>query len=304
MRYIEIKIWVVLYFLFLTLVNCHVRFTYPTPRSQDPGIKSYPCGPFGFWQNPNIYTVMSPGLTTIELTETINHHGSPFRIALSYDSDDHYSELVLLDHIPHYDPGSSPKNYYIDVVIPDVNCPRCGLQVVNPMTDKISSGSCCDYPVGPNKCSSVYHSCANIVINGSQNLQDWVEGYEYHGPCGPYTQESGANAWYPYLDGWKYDPNQQGSFATSCDGFQLNCNGNPTSSTGNPTSSTGSTNSNQTATGSTNGNQTTTGTTSAGRSKQTAYVIVAILVLLVIALTVVVAVVCTRKKSSEPNYFT
>lgn len=56
------------------------------------------------------------------------------------------------------------------------------------MTDKIPGGECCPYPDGANKCQSVYHSCANIVITGKIPVERYQ--HEYCGPKGPYTQES------------------------------------------------------------------------------------------------------------------
>jgi hypothetical protein len=58
----------------------------------------------------------------------------------------------------------------------------------NPMTDKITGGTCCPYPQGTGKCFSVYHSCANIVITGKTPTSQYT--HQYTGPTGPYTQES------------------------------------------------------------------------------------------------------------------
>jgi hypothetical protein len=74
------------------------------------------------------------------------------------------------------------RQYNVKLIIPDINCPRCSLQLVNPMTDKINRGSCCPYPTGTNNCQSVYHSCANIVITGKIPVEEYV--HNYHGPCG------------------------------------------------------------------------------------------------------------------------
>lgn len=54
------------------------------------------------------------------------------------------------------------------------------------MTDK-NGDQCCDYPVAKDnpKCSSVYHSCANIVITGKIPAADYVHSAEYL--CGPYA---------------------------------------------------------------------------------------------------------------------
>jgi hypothetical protein len=73
--------------------------------------------------------------------------GAPTRIALSRDGEDIY-DCVLLDHIPA-NPASRPSfgqdstytQYRITIMIPDVQCERCSLQLVNPMTDKISTAA-------------------------------------------------------------------------------------------------------------------------------------------------------------------
>jgi len=63
------------------------------------------------------------------------------------------------------------------------------------MTDKIASGACCAYPAAIGStavCDSVYHSCANVIITGTQKPADFAASYTYSGPCGPYTQQSGV----------------------------------------------------------------------------------------------------------------
>ena len=56
--------------------------------------------------------------------ETVNHHGAPFRIAISPDSDENYEKLILIDHLPHNDLGggsfSDPKPYAFNITIPDI----------------------------------------------------------------------------------------------------------------------------------------------------------------------------------------
>ena len=51
--------------------------------------------------------------------------------------------MVLLDHIPHNDATNPDENseasyapYRMSIYIPDVNCPKCVLQLLYPMTDK------------------------------------------------------------------------------------------------------------------------------------------------------------------------
>jgi hypothetical protein len=114
--------------------------------------------------------------------ESIAHKGSPFRIALSREGEDEYESCILLDHIPHNDANSpvfgvesTYTKTYVTITIPDVQCTRCSLQLVNPMTDKLAGAgmanctydaTCTNCPDKPGTCFSVYHSCANVRING------------------------------------------------------------------------------------------------------------------------------------------
>src|SRR5690554_7527570 len=71
--------------------------------------------------------------------------------------------------------------------------PQCGLQLMNPMTDKIGAGACCSYPkasdIEKSRCFSVYHSCANIVITGTQNPAEYLRQHE-NPPTYPYRREN------------------------------------------------------------------------------------------------------------------
>jgi len=171
----------------------HMRWSYPAARSANFGIKGpYPCGSDAFWGSGQPNTNLAPGNITLQWLESVNHAGAPFRIALSYGDDTHYNTWILLDHLPHNDQqGNVPyKSYSYSLVIPDINCSRCSLQILDMMTDKIPSGSCCTYPGGSDECFSVYHSCANIIITGANPPSQF--SHSNAGPTGPYTQESGT----------------------------------------------------------------------------------------------------------------
>lgn len=171
------------YFL---LASAHQRWSCPTPRSPDTGIKNAVCGneENDFGQNlidpkNNDKLVLSPGPFTVVFEESIPHAGAPTRIALSADGSDKWEDsCVLLDHIPH-DENSKPAfgddstyhQFWITVEIPDITCDACSLHLGNPMTDKIGadgaiSGKGCTDPYG--SCFSVYHSCTKTFkIKGS-----------------------------------------------------------------------------------------------------------------------------------------
>jgi hypothetical protein len=162
-----------IFFLVLPLAAAHIMWAFPAPRESNSGIKDpYPCGTRGFHVAGAPVTTLSPGRQTLTITETIKHGGAPMRVAISKDNDDAYDEHILLSHIPH--PSNAPATPYtlkITVDIPNIDCVKCSLQVISVMTDKIATDSCCVYPpvagaAGPT-CFSVYHSCANIKINGT-----------------------------------------------------------------------------------------------------------------------------------------
>jgi hypothetical protein len=157
-----------------TIVMAHMRFEYPPPRSSSKGIKGpYPCGEEGFFDAEHPVTTLQPGPNVFKFYESIAHEGAPMRVAISMNDDKGFDDHVLASHIPHNDAingvfGLTSYEFSFVVDIPDVKCDRCALQVISVMTDKIDDGTCCAYPSDrPYMCKSVYHSCANIRINGT-----------------------------------------------------------------------------------------------------------------------------------------
>jgi len=263
-------------FLFLiAFASAHIKLIYPSARSGDSDILAYPCGPFYFWED-DLSTTLSPGKVTVSIAETMAHNGAALRFALSYDSDDHFDKLVVLDHVPHYD-TTSAGTLYVDLDIPNVQCSRCALQVISVRTDDFSNGNCCNYPISEDislECRTVYHSCSNIVITGSVPILDWAATYKYNGPCGPYTTESNSGSWQPYSDGMKFDSTS--SVVNQCEGFKSFCSTTPTStstSTSAPTSSTSTPNatsaSTSASTSTSTSQQTSQTTSSQGTSTST-----------------------------------
>jgi len=213
--------------LFFVVCFAHVRFVYPSPRDSNPGIKGpYPCGPDAFWGDGQNITSLSPGPMNITYEETINHNGAPFRLAISVGDDSNYDKMILLDQVPHNDLSKVPKPYSIVVTIPDINCPRCSIQILEIMTDKLSSQTpCCTYPLPPSNpppagtilCPSVYHSCANIRILGKTPPSEFVRAY--NGPCGAYNKGNSA----PYTDYRLTNPDYAPGLVNNCPGWQRSC---------------------------------------------------------------------------------
>eukprot|EP00462_Mataza_sp_D1_P005008 CAMPEP_0175115360 /NCGR_PEP_ID=MMETSP0086_2-20121207/17515_1 /TAXON_ID=136419 /ORGANISM="Unknown Unknown, Strain D1" /LENGTH=242 /DNA_ID=CAMNT_0016395405 /DNA_START=52 /DNA_END=780 /DNA_ORIENTATION=+ len=198
-------------------VSAHIRWVIPKPRSDGTGLKSYPCGGIAPSQTK---VALAPGPMIVEWEETINHNGAPFRIAISTINDTNFDQLVLVDHLVHNDAGggsfTNPKPYKLSLTIPDINCPSCVLQLVNPMTDKESG--LCDYPtkITESKCFSVYHSCADISIAGNADPATFISTWS-RPPYKAYGKESGTpQEWVQQSDGsWQYFPPAAPTTATS-----------------------------------------------------------------------------------------
>lgn len=108
------------------------------------------------------------------------------------------SGFVLYSHFTE-----TTDMHAIEVEIPDIDCPKCSIQVLNIMTDKIGEQGC-TYPGQPGgwlkltqlihpllgaantiACPSVYHTCANVIITGSIPAAEYT--HELETICGPYA---------------------------------------------------------------------------------------------------------------------
>ena len=150
--------------------EAHARLVCPAPRSPIAN-KNVGCGADAAVKGP--VTVLSPGLQTIHFEEFVFHSGAPARLLLSTTGDvtqPSFEACELLGHIPHHEttPGSTGK-YSITVVIPDVSCEGCVLQLITMMTDKSTAPNCTFDPLSASggECQS-YFSCADVKITGTQ----------------------------------------------------------------------------------------------------------------------------------------
>eukprot|EP01104_Vermistella_antarctica_P011076 TRINITY_DN3047_c0_g1_i1.p1 TRINITY_DN3047_c0_g1~~TRINITY_DN3047_c0_g1_i1.p1 ORF type:complete len:638 (+),score=128.71 TRINITY_DN3047_c0_g1_i1:114-1916(+) len=147
-----------------TSVYAHTRWTFPVPRDNRADYKAGPCGAQVPGQGPS--NTIQPGTLEVAWEETINHPGW-FRIALSVAPDTGFDDLVLEDCIPHNSEGSTPRLYSMEVTIPDIDCTECALQIIQVMTDKpLINGKTQDY-----------FSCSNIVITGTQSIEDFADDF-------------------------------------------------------------------------------------------------------------------------------
>jgi hypothetical protein len=150
-----------------SLARAHIRMTTPVPRYGADSLKVGPCGVAGGSRSDRI-TTLRPGSTLrIEWDETISHP-SHFRISLDPDGDDDFADppemqaydsnaAVLLDAIP----SEGGPHFVQDVQLPDVECERCTLQLIQVMYDKPP------YEVGGN---DIYYQCADLVLSSSAPL--------------------------------------------------------------------------------------------------------------------------------------
>ena len=95
------------------------------------------------------------------------------------------------------------------------------------MTDKIAQNACCNYPSGKDVCYSVYHSCANVIINGTQTVESYI--HQNALPKGPYTQESAI--WINSTNTWILNPNSYTPYnqTLKCPGYSNNTSSSATS---------------------------------------------------------------------------
>lgn len=144
-------------------------------------------------------TTIAPGPLTVKWRETIYHPGAPARIALSVDGDCGYSEIPLAIGIPHNDASSTmPMDYQLTVNIPNIDCTTraCALQL---MVIMLGSGATCttipDSTTADN-CPTLYMSCANVRITGTQSAATYVHTYVPPAGLGPaptpYTWAGGS----------------------------------------------------------------------------------------------------------------
>ncbi len=150
----------------------HIRLDEPVARYTDQ--KSGPCGRAGGERTDRV-TVYKPGATlTVRWTETIDHPGH-YRIAFDEDGDERFpvpaafddtsgGPTVLVDGIADRAGGGE---YEQVVTLPNVECERCTLQLIQMMTDKPPYGDGND----------LYFQCADLALRA-----DAPDEGEYLGP--------------------------------------------------------------------------------------------------------------------------
>jgi len=151
----------------------HVSLDYPKSRyssgtqADQNKLKNGPCGATGDSRttNASLITTFKPGQQiTVKWRETVQHPGY-FRIAFDNDGQDFTlpgttnlgeGVSVLADKIT----DKTTADYTFDITLPNVECSKCTLQLVQVMTTSPPP-----FQEGPGK--DLYFNCADIVLSAS-----------------------------------------------------------------------------------------------------------------------------------------
>ena len=139
--------------------SAHIDMVSPVARELDQ--KQGPCGVTGSVRGANVTTVRAGSTLRVTWRETVDHP-SHFRISFDADGDDDFGDpagyddlysnaAVLVDGISDQAGGL----FSADVVLPDIECDHCTLQLVQVMYDKKP------YAVGTN---DLYYRCADLKL--------------------------------------------------------------------------------------------------------------------------------------------
>lgn len=146
MRIVQLALCALL-LAFASEAHAHLRIESHTSRLTQSDQKVGPCGKANStWGATKIYSY-APGETIkVEINEYIAHPGW-FRISFDEDGDDDFkspksidppsfmdNDAVLMDNLDMHQSGGGKRSY--DVKLPDVECEKCTLQIIQVMLDK------------------------------------------------------------------------------------------------------------------------------------------------------------------------
>lgn len=151
--------------------RAHITLQQPAPREEEQ--KEGPCGSAG--SKRGRATTYKPGETiTVRWKETIGHPGH-FRISFDPNGESGFVDpkaaddfdtapTVLVDNIKD---KTGTQVYEQSVTLPDVECEKCTLQLIQVMTDKPPYGDGND----------LYYQCADITLSnaGSEEVDAGTE---------------------------------------------------------------------------------------------------------------------------------
>lgn len=179
----------------------HLNLTYPPPRTTS--LKTGPCGAADSTRGATVTTLLPGQTITVTWDEFVDHPGH-FRIAFDDDGQDLFRDPssfedvsgepgVLIDGIADRSGGGI---YSQEVVLPDVECDNCTLQVIQVMSDKAPYGDGND----------MYYQCADLVLSADADpdepppvttapSEDPADGCDCRG-------DGGSSAWWSVLIPW------------------------------------------------------------------------------------------------------
>ena len=138
----------------------HIRLDEP-PMRYEYSFSTQKQGPCGGGVATGQVTTFAPGDTiTVRWTETINHPGH-FRIALDPTGTDAFvdpsseTDMAVTGNIIAYVPDTGGSQFEYTFTLPNQECARCSLQLIQVMTDKLGNGWGND---------DIYYWCADISI--------------------------------------------------------------------------------------------------------------------------------------------
>lgn len=176
-----VVLWLVAICLVERPARAHINLLEPAPRAPgrpDTQLSLGPCGQRENERREDGVTVLRPG-QSLDLTwEVYVQHASYFRIAFDADGDDSFSARptmppdpaaddpttlppgegeLILDYI--LDPTGSIDRVERRVTLPDVECERCTLQVIQ-------------FTYGLPIARATYHQCVDLVLDASAPVID------------------------------------------------------------------------------------------------------------------------------------
>jgi Copper acquisition factor BIM1-like len=152
----------------------HIGLRYPPSRYGDSILKEGPCGLAGGARSQNVTELQSGASVEVTWDEYVNHPGH-FRISFDPDGDDDFADPVCLSgcdtRTPEFELYSN-ASVLLDgiadtpsgglssavVTLPDIECDRCTLQVIQVMYDK---------PPYTSPGNDIYYQCADLVLRRS-----------------------------------------------------------------------------------------------------------------------------------------
>ena len=145
-------------------IAAHIQITYPPTRYafEPPNSNNQKVGPCATGTPTGVVTELSAG-QQIEVTwdEFIDHPGH-YRIALDTTGSDAFvdptseTDMAVTGNVVAYVPDTGGSAFSHAFTLPDLECERCTIQIMQVMTDKL--------PWGPANGDDIYYWCSDISL--------------------------------------------------------------------------------------------------------------------------------------------